>query len=357
MQEMPETLVASEGLQEIEMREVRSSHGRNVPNEPTSNPLPDLSILLRALESRVNSLFAASRAPEWGLTLPQFRAALARSAGKRFAVAGVSREGLEAYLETLHMEDLALATACLEGSEPAWEFFVGTYRGYLRAAAGSITKGSQRGVDAQELADSLFAELFGLVDGQRGEAALFRYFHGRSSLKTWLRTILAQRHIDRLRQSRRWESIEREDGPEGKLIAAHSVPTPSADPHRDRYLWRFLAALTDALAALDPGDRKRLELYYAREKTLAEIGRLLGEHESSVSRHLERARRELRANVEGFLRTGRHAGEPLRSLPPMSDAEIALCFQYAAEDSPIDFRQMFPKDPSGKSPPGGKELP
>jgi RNA polymerase sigma-70 factor (ECF subfamily) len=328
-----------------------------VPNEPTSNPLPGLRTLLRELESRVNSLFRGSRALEWGLTRPQFSAALARSAGKRFAEAGVSREGLEEYLATLHVEDLVLTTACLEGSEPAWEFFVATYRGYLRAAAGCITKGSQRGVDAQELADSLFAELFGLVDGKRGEASLFRYFHGRSSLKTWLRAILAQRHIDRLRQTRRWESIEREDGQEGKSLAAPSVPAPSRDPHRDRYLRRFVSALTDALAALDPGDRKRLELYYAKDQTLAEIGRLLGEHESSVSRHLEHARRELRASVEGLLRTGRPAGEPLPGLPPLSDAEIALCFQYAAEDSPIDFRQIFPGNPSGKSRSGGKELP
>jgi len=74
----------------------------------------------------------------------------------------------------------------------------------LRAAAGAITKGSRAGANAQELADSLFAELYGLVDGKRGERSLFRYFHGRSSLKTWLRAVLAQRHVDRLRESRRW---------------------------------------------------------------------------------------------------------------------------------------------------------
>ena len=106
----------------------------------------------------------------------------------------------------------------MHGSEAAWEHFVKTYRGYLRATAGIITKSSRSGTDAQELADSLFAELFGLVDGKRGEASLFRYFHGRSSLKTWLRTVLAQRHIDRIRQSRRWESLDRQDGEPEKLL-------------------------------------------------------------------------------------------------------------------------------------------
>ena len=90
--------------------------------------------------------------------------------------------------------------------------FVREYRGYLRASAGTITRHSQAGTDAHELADSLFAELFGLADGKRGEHSLFRYFHGRSSLRTWLRTILAQRHIDRLRESKRWEEFSGEDG-------------------------------------------------------------------------------------------------------------------------------------------------
>ena len=311
--------------------------------------------MLGELELRVDSLYAASRASDWKLTRAQFATALARSISKRFAEGSASRKALEEYLETLHVDDLVLASACIEGSEDAWEFFIRTYRGYLRASAGSITKGSRSGADAQELADSLFAELYGLVDGKRGEASLFRYFHGRSSLKTWLRTILAQRHIDRLRQSRRWESLESEDGEEEKTVSTHNVRTPSPDPHRSRYLRCFLFALTACLDALDPGDRKRLELYYAREKTLAEIGHLLGEHESSASRNLERTRRELRAMVEECLRSGRHAGDPSRHLPPMSDAEIALCLQYAAEDAPIDFREIFPEKRSGRRNAGRKE--
>jgi len=327
-----------------------------VPHDPAANPRPDPAVLLRKLESRVSSLYASSRASEWKLTRAQFAAALDRSVCKRFSEGPcVSQEGLADYLETLHVEDLVLASACMQGSEPAWEYFVQTYRGYLRAAAGSITKGSRSGADAQELADSLFAELFGLVDGKRGEASLFRYFHGRSSLKTWLRTVLAQRHIDRLRQSRRWESIDREDGEEEKPLVTQNIPTSSPDPHRSRYLRCFLFALTNCLDALDPGDRKRLELYYAREKTLAEVGRLLGEHESTVSRNLERTRRELRSRIEEHLRTGRYVGDHLRSLSPMSEAEIALCFQYAAEDAPIDFRQIFPEKSSGRTEAGRKE--
>ena len=336
------------------MRELGTPQGTRVPHDRSANAPPDPAILLRELQLRVQSLYTSSPASDWGLTLQQFAVALERSIRKRFAECAATQQTVEEYLDTLHLDDLALATACMQGSEAAWEYFVSTYRGYLRASAGAVTKNSRSGTDAQELADSLFAELYGLVDGKRGEASLFRYFHGRSSLKTWLRAILAQRHVDRLRQSRRWEPLEREDGEE-KTVQPQSITAPALDPYRSQYLQRFLFSLTACLEALDAEDRKRLEFYYARGKTLAEIGRLLGEHESSVSRNLERTRRELRAKVEEFLRSGGGRASQARGFSPMTDAEIALCFEYAAEEVPIDFRQLFPEKASGRSGAGRKE--
>jgi RNA polymerase sigma-70 factor len=316
----------------------------------------DPSPILGGMRELVDLLYGECRAEQWRLTRKQFGQALERSVRKRFVEGtAVTHQGIEEYLRTLHIEDLALASACLEGAESAWEYFVESYRQYLRAAAGAITKGSRSRADAQEMADSLFAELFGLVDGKRGEASLFRYFHGRSSLKTWLRTVLAQRHVDRLRQSRRFEPLEREDGDGAKLTIAAKVVTPALDPHREEYLQRFVEALKACLALLEPQDRARLELYYVRDKKLAEIGRMLGEHESSVSRHLERVRRELRANVEQQLRTAQFVDSQGRRKPPLSEAEIALCLQYASADTPIDFGKLFPEKAAGPSASGRKE--
>jgi RNA polymerase sigma factor (sigma-70 family) len=289
--------------------------------------------MLAGMSEVLSTLLAETRAKEWGLSQEQFAVALERSARKRFAEGGLTETRLQQYLQTLYAEDLALATACLHGSEPAWEYFVHEYRSYLRAAAGAIMKGSHAGGDAQELADSLFAELFGLADGKRGERSLFRYFHGRSSLKTWLRAIMAQRHVDKIRESKRWETLEDGDGKEPAAARAGTNSHAPADPDRGTYTARFAEALKASLAELEARDRKRLELYYAREITLAEIGRELGEHESSVSRNLERIRRELRAKVEAHL----------RGVCTLSEAQVALCFQYAAEDALIDFRQLFPE--------------
>lgn len=324
-----------------------------MPREPLPKPYANPWSWLRESQYCVDSLYEGSHAAEWGLSRKQFLAALERSVARRFAAEAATPEQVEEYLGTLHVDDLALASACMEGLEVAWDYFVANYRGYLRASAGVIVKGSAGG-NAQELADSLLANLFGLTDGKRGEASLFRYFHGRSSLKTWLRTVLAQRSVDRYRADRRWEPLETDGGK--KLTATKADNrTPPLDPHRGEYLQRFVMALSVCLEALEATDRKRLELYYARQKTLAEIGRMLGEHESSVSRNLERIRRELRVKVEEYLRVVRPASDDSPALAPMSEAQIALCFQYAAEDAPIDFSKIFPEKPTPKPEPGRKE--
>src|SRR5580658_3606311 len=169
--------------------------------------------------TKIDSLFAQSQAGRWGLSRERFAASLQRSVEKRLASGNLAPERVEEYLAALHLEDLGLAAACMENSESAWEHFVAEYRPYLRAAASAVLRCSSASPEACELADSLFAELYGLMDGARRERSLFRYFHGRSSLKTWLRAVLAQRHIDAIRAGRRFESLDDDDA----KPAAHKI--------------------------------------------------------------------------------------------------------------------------------------
>jgi RNA polymerase sigma-70 factor (ECF subfamily) len=322
--------------------------------EPIDNAKAPLSALLQSCASRLAALYAESGAAKWQVSQEQFEEALERSARKRFASSALSAELLEEYLATLYAEDLGLACGCMNGCEAAWECFVREYRGYLRAATAAMTKGGRGGIQAEELADSLFADLYGLSEAKRGQGSLLRYFHGRSSLKTWLRAILAQRHVDKIRELKRWESLDgaNGDGDGAAKLPAEKIVSPQLDPYRDRYVRRFVAALEASIPLLRPVDRQRLELYYSGQKTLAEIGRVLREHESSASRNLERTRRELRAGIEAHLRGVSAGNDGTVARAPMSDEEIALCFQYAAEDVPIDFRLLFLKGalpkPSGE---------
>ena len=304
---------------------------------------------LTRLQPLVDRLFAASGAASWGLPCDLFAAALEHSAKKRFGKESPGAGTIEEYLSTLHLQDLSLACACAEGRSDAWDHFVATFRGYMRSAAGAILRCPSDSPAACELADSLFAELYGLGEGAN-RRSLFRYFHGRSSLKTWLRAVLAQRHIDAIRASRRFTDLDGADGhaalPSAQLAAPRHISSagaqPLRDPHRTELVTLFHRTLEVALGLLDPRDQERLRLYYAAEQTLAEIGRKLGEHESSASRNLERTRRELRQHVEQALRKGSSV-DGASPAAALSDAQIALCFEYAAEDAPIDLDKLLPE--------------
>jgi RNA polymerase sigma factor (sigma-70 family) len=290
----------------------------------------------------------------WGISTEHFTEELARCAEARFRGEQPNVEELNAYLGALRLEDLGLACACAEGVAAAWEHFVGIYRGYLRACAGTMLKRSASAPEAEELADSLFAELYGLSAEKRG--SLLRYFHGRSSLKTWLRAVLAQRHVDKIRAGRKFEELEDDGASEAKPRIAARAALQVADPHRAEYLLKFTNALQTALENLDTRDAERLRMYYGEQKKLAEIGRALGEHESSVSRHLEKVRGDLRRSVEEILRAGSEVAKGDGRTGGMSDAEIALCFEYGAEDAPIDLDKLFSRGTARKAEGGGKEI-
>jgi RNA polymerase sigma factor (sigma-70 family) len=296
---------------------------------------------LAASPAKLDWLYAQSSAARWGISRERYAASLERSAEKRLASGHLTPEKLDEYLAALHLEDLALATACMEDRAAAWEHFVNAYRPYLRAAAAAVLRCGSASPEARELADSLFAELYGLADGTRGDRSLFRYFHGRSSLKTWLRAVLAQRHIDVIRAGRRLESLEGHDAKPTAQKIPQAVSVQPADPHRDRYSTLFVRALQAAIAALDARDEQRLRLYYAQEQTLAEIGKQLAEHESSVSRNLDRIRLALRHAVEETLRKGCPAANGFAAELGLSDAQISLCFEYASADASFDLEKLL----------------
>jgi RNA polymerase sigma-70 factor (ECF subfamily) len=265
----------------------------------------------------LTALFRRARAERWNVSPDAFRSALERSLPDDVGDAAQ----IERRLEALHLEDLALACGCAAGDEAAWEHFVLTFRPVLYRSAAAIDPSG----GARDLADSLYAELFGLAAEGGDRKSLFRYFQGRSSLATWLRAVLSQRHVDRIRADKRWEPL-----PEADATPAPSAGTP--DPDRGRFAAMVAAALQSAVEALVPRDRLRLAWYYAHDMTLAEIGRALGEHEATVSRNLSKARRQIREHVEHQL--GREHG--------LGPREIAECLASAAGDTAdLDLRDVL----------------
>ena len=244
--------------------------------------------------SIVERLHGQAQAARWALTVEQFGRTLAASAAHAFEGRSWGPDDLLRYLESLNLEDLALAAACAAGHETAWEHFVREHRQGLYRAADAIDPTG----GARDLADSLYADLFGLDEREGSRRSLFRYFHGRSRLATWLRAVLSQRHVDRIRTTRRAEPL-----PDDESASAIPSRTGDVDPERPRLVAAVEAALATAIADLEPRDRLRLSCYYVQGLKLAAIGRLLGEHEATVSRHLTRTRADIQAAVEEHLRS------------------------------------------------------
>ena len=304
---------------------------------PPETSIFGLAEFISAYAPLLESLYVRSNAARWDVTSEDFAAAICRSAERHFAAAKPAAAAVRSYFEALHLEDLALACALRRGSEAAWEYFVPSYRPLMQAAARAIV-GAGGEARACELADSLYAELYGLDrTGAARENSLLDYFHGRSKLATWLRAVLAQRYVDALRASRHTESLDDENAPSRAVDRDRGYrASENIDPDRTRLLPRLFEAISESLAALPAADRLLLSLYYVQELTLAQIARLRGVHEATISRRLQNIRVELRQSVESVLARGSIAQNGRPAAKGLSPAEIRRCLDYALQDGSFD---------------------
>lgn len=282
-----------------------------------------------AMDRRLlDELWCASDAPGWGLERDEFdrimaEAGISQNFGLDPGVAATPRQQAE-FFRGLHLSDLVLARACAAGNEPAWEHFIAQHRQPLIRAAISITGSETLGRD---LADQLYAELFGLNtrDGER-RCPLLSY-RGRGSLIGWLRTTLAQRHVDHHRRSRREQPLEEIEVP----AADAPQQTPVAE------LSQLERAIEQALLEQDAEERFLLAAYYLDGQTLLQIARVLGVHEATVSRKLRRATEDTRKQVVWNLERGglsrRAAQEALGADPRDLDVNLKKLLQHSQSEA------------------------
>ncbi len=240
-----------------------------------------------------------------------------------------------AFCAGLRLEELALARACAAGNERAWQDFIGRYRRKLYNMALHITRD---GAHAAELADSLFADLYGMNARNNNEARSSKLssYTGRGSLEGWLRTVMAQEFINRYRKQKHMVSLEEQTEAGVQFAAAVPEPACASDP-------RLEAATDEALAELSPEDRYTMASYYLDGRTLAEIARALGLHESSVSRRLDRLVTGLRKRIlAGLRRLG------------MSHTQAAEALETDVRDMRLNLRSRLMQDSGAGTFPGRK---
>jgi RNA polymerase sigma-70 factor (ECF subfamily) len=239
-----------------------------------------------------------------------------------------SRKQQAAYFRDLRLGDLLLARACAAGNERAWERFVAIYRQPLVRAAIAITGSDTLGRD---LADQLYAELFGLTtrDGER--RCPLQSYRGRGSLIGWLRTTLAQRHVDHHRRTHREQPLVETDAEYDSLAAAPEPERPVTDPPL------LERAVEGALRRSNAEDRFLLAAYFLDERTLLQIAQVLHVHEATVSRRLKRVcqdmRKQVLKNLQGLGLSRRAADEALGTDPRDLDMNLKKLLQNSQSEA------------------------
>jgi RNA polymerase sigma-70 factor len=275
----------------------------------------------------IDRLYSLSNASAWQVSRQSFATSLWKSFDRRFDADTITLTRAEAvrFLDSLHVTDLALAVGCRDGDAGAWRHLVATYRGPLDAFARAVLGNSSR---ASEIADSLWADLYGLRASNGDRRSPLDQYGGRSSLMSWMRVVVTRLEADQWRATRRMEPLDAERERNSGLTVNG---TDSPDPDRARLLTALEQSLRAALNELSADDRLRLSYYYVQDLTLAQTAALIGEHESSASRNLARARTAIRECVTRTLRHDYH----------FSDDQIDQCFEYATGDWPFDLGRML----------------
>jgi RNA polymerase sigma-70 factor (ECF subfamily) len=217
------------------------------------------------------------------------------------------------FLGGLQLQDLALAQACALGRDAAWHEFMARFRDPLTRAAVAMTGSAAAG---EELADSLWPEMFGLSERSGQRVSPLAGYSGRGSLMGFLRTTLAQRNVDRHRRTHRETEL-----PARELQATQheAIPEPMA-------VSQVRAALEETIGRLDAEQRFLLSAWYLDQRTLLDISKMIGVHEATVSRRIQRLTSRLRQELLGRLQTNgmsRAAAEEALGIDPR-DVDINL---------------------------------
>jgi RNA polymerase sigma-70 factor, ECF subfamily len=258
-------------------------------------------------------LYGRAGAEKFGLAPADFTIILQAIVAK-YLPHDASQTEIVELLTKLKLEDLALARSCARGNQAAWEVFLNRYREKLYRAAYSITSEEST---ARELADSVYADLYGTKTSDGRRVSKLDSFTGRGSLEGWLRAVLAQDYVNRFRKQQHTVSLDEQLDAGAQLKAEEPNPAQALDP-------RLEEATDQALASLAAEDKFILARHFLDGRTLAEIARLLGVHESTVSRRIEKITTSLRKSILAALAKSGMSSKEARQTMEVEVSEFSL---------------------------------
>jgi RNA polymerase sigma-70 factor len=293
---------------------------------------------------------------DFDLSREDFKEAVIGAVGKYLV--GFAKEGeiptaqeIRNFISELQVLDLYLTLACGRGNEQAWSQFDRQYRSFIERLALQLVG---RGMDANEVIDSVYVELYGTktVDGVR--QSKFRTYTGRGTLRGWLRTVISHAAVDLYRGRHdeipleEWTKSgdEMTESSRGSRTGAHGSETLMLENvTRERYRSVTIAALDQSLATLDAHETLLLLYYHVEGLKLREIARIVEAPTSSIRRWFQR-----RSKRQGNTPTRVHESTVMRWLEKvyrkvsdrfhselknkygLNSAEIDICLHIATED-------------------------
>lgn len=222
---------------------------------------------------------------------------------------------IKQFIDEIRADDLCLVIACERGDEKAWEDLVANFDATVKSAARKISGGNE---DAEDLASSIWAELYGLrQDAEGNKKSKLSYYSGRGSLAGWLRAVVSQLAVDQFRKQSKFVQVEETREFENLANEAaessnnnHSAMVSHADNPEELISDKqstadVSVALKEAIEGLEAEDKLVLKMYYFDDLKLKDIAATFGYHEATASRKLVRLQSDIRKSVEKTLRDRR----------------------------------------------------
>lgn len=312
---------------------------------------------LTALAVDLDEIYERCAASYPGFDVPRcdFKEAVVKAVEKYLV--GVAGEGkvptpdeIRHFTGELQNLDLFLTLACKRGCEQAWWHFDRTYRSFIERLARQLVG---RGMDANELIDSVYVDLYGTKTVEGVRQSKFRTYTGRGSLRGWLRTVIANTAVDLYRGRHNEIPLEEWTKSGDEMPEARALQTSRPRPEilmlenvaRERYRSMTVAALDQSLATLDDPETLLLLYYHVESLTLREIARIADAPSSPIRRWFQR-----RSNRQGNSSTRVHESTVMRWLEKvykrvaecfraelknkhgLNQSEVEICLEIAAED-------------------------
>ncbi len=187
--------------------------------------------------------------------------------------------------------ELLWAQECQQGHAEA----LGRIQEKCHAALANIliARGASR-TETEDLLADLWADC---VPGADDRPSLLEKFSGKCTLQGWLATVATRRWIDLKRRQARRVEVAPPNPQQQETTFFERVPTPAAEASEDALVNLLRDSLQAAFALCSPETMTLLRLRYLHGISQRELVRMLGWHESKVSRALTQAMKEIEDNT------------------------------------------------------------